>query len=584
MIRSWYDAVHDWAITAGVRHKAKINLKKVNGDPAQGEAHGLFLYHQDSDAIERHFQRLVSETEGLIIWHRLFNPDGGGAPKTDVIYRHPALSMPSRYGEMNRNRGIQGGLADVAILPSVIATDAPFVWVMEYDVDFAGHWGAFFEAFADNRADYLGSMIASYYQSKTWSHWRKHSAPNHIHPFRRFRAFNPLIRLSRRFAISYMDTLEEPGWHGHYEFTLPTIAVNNGFAVEEIGGHWPFCPSSRRGKYYTAPDTQDLKGKASFVWRPIFPALYVDQPDIFPQAGLLYHPCKIEVQDWTKVRLLRKAQFTIGASELSAAVVMCTYNGARHLEEQLESLLKQSRLPDALFIGDDASSDDTLAIIRKFAQNAPFLVKVIERPKRIGFAANFKSTTNAALESKVKYDLLFFCDQDDVWDEQKIELVCNAAQSTNALAYSHDLTIFFDGERAGKSMIPSYFEHLRTLGLSPHLCCKGCALTVRTDLIRELGWPENEKMSHDAWLAMITTGLGRRETISAPLIKHRIYGKNASSWIISPEEAQKRASAPLDKPFESMLDFYGHHWSSEQIEMLRACLKTIGSHITNANQ
>src|ERR1017187_5313662 len=51
-------------------------------------------------------------------------------------------------------------------------------------------------------------------------------------------------------------------------------------------------------------------------------------------------------------------------NDLNVSVAMCTYNGARFLNDQLESIASQSRLPDELILCDDCSSDDTVAIAR----------------------------------------------------------------------------------------------------------------------------------------------------------------------------------------------------------------------------
>ena len=67
----------------------------------------------------------------------------------------------------------------------------------------------------------------------------------------------------------------------------------------------------------------------------------------------------------------------------SLSVALCTYNGARFLPAQLESLAAQSRLPDELVIRDDGSSDQTLAILGEFAARAPFATRSSAGPTAI---------------------------------------------------------------------------------------------------------------------------------------------------------------------------------------------------------
>lgn len=100
---------------------------------------------------------------------------------------------------------------------------------------------------------------------------------------------------------------------------------------------------------------------------------------------------------------------------MTISIALATYNGARHLRNQLESLESQTRPPDELVVSDDGSSDGTQEIVRSFARAAQFEVKLIEQPTRLGFADNFFA---AAFACSSRY--LAFCDQDDVWLPQKL--------------------------------------------------------------------------------------------------------------------------------------------------------------------
>ncbi len=104
---------------------------------------------------------------------------------------------------------------------------------------------------------------------------------------------------------------------------------------------------------------------------------------------------------------------------MKTSIVLASYNGEQYLIEQLNSFLKQSILPDELIISDDNSNDGTDLIIDNFILIAPF--KVIKaKNKYKGYNSNF--------ENGFKYvtgDIIFISDQDDVWKENKIEVVLN---------------------------------------------------------------------------------------------------------------------------------------------------------------
>src|SRR2546423_1377038 len=93
-------------------------------------------------------------------------------------------------------------------------------------------------------------------------------------------------------------------------------------------------------------------------------------------------------------------------------VIICTYNGAPFILEQLRTILAQTARVDKISIYDDRSLDDTIARVQAFIdgltpdERASFNVHV--NPRNLGFARNFMAGVGAATE-----DILFLCDQDD---------------------------------------------------------------------------------------------------------------------------------------------------------------------------
>jgi glycosyltransferase involved in cell wall biosynthesis len=73
----------------------------------------------------------------------------------------------------------------------------------------------------------------------------------------------------------------------------------------------------------------------------------------------------------------------------SISVAMATFNGAAHLEPQWASILAQSRLPSELVMSDDGSDDGTRAQLERFAAVAPFPVRMLHGPERLGVTRNF---------------------------------------------------------------------------------------------------------------------------------------------------------------------------------------------------
>ena len=105
---------------------------------------------------------------------------------------------------------------------------------------------------------------------------------------------------------------------------------------------------------------------------------------------------------------------------MSISVLMCTYNGEKYIEEQLISIYEQTYKPDEVLIFDDCSTDSTVYIIRSFIKKynleKSWILEINEKNK--GYVKNFKNGIN-----KVKGDFIFFSDQDDVWNKNKIQSI-----------------------------------------------------------------------------------------------------------------------------------------------------------------
>jgi hypothetical protein len=102
--------------------------------------------------------------------------------------------------------------------------------------------------------------------------------------------------------------------------------------------------------------------------------------------------------------------------DTQVSVVMCTCNGERFLLEQLSSIAGQTLLPMELVVCDDVSTDQTLSLLRLFADSAPFPVRIHCNAERLGSTRNFQQGIQLA-----HGELLALCDQDDLWKPDKLE-------------------------------------------------------------------------------------------------------------------------------------------------------------------
>jgi len=210
---------------------------------------------------------------------------------------------------------------------------------------------------------------------------------------------------------------------------------------------------------------------------------------------------------------------------MKISIAMATYNGARYLQAQLESLACQTRLPDELVITDDGSSDDTLSIIQQFAATAPFKVVWEQNGRNLGYAGNF----NKAL-SKTTGALVFLSDQDDVWFPEKLEVVERAAKGSGALVLMNDAA-FVDEALNDLSM--TKLGQLRAGGFSEEAFVMGCCAAIRREFL-DLCMPiPTDFPSHDVWIVSIADGMGRREILRDVLQWYRRHDKNESQSLFN---------------------------------------------------
>ena len=106
------------------------------------------------------------------------------------------------------------------------------------------------------------------------------------------------------------------------------------------------------------------------------------------------------------------------SSNLTCSVAMATYKGAKYVLEQLRSIEAQTVLPDEVVICDDVSPDDTVAVIQEYSKTSKLNIRLYQNEKNLGFRKNFEKAI-----SLCACDVVFLCDQDDVWVNTKVERV-----------------------------------------------------------------------------------------------------------------------------------------------------------------
>ncbi len=235
---------------------------------------------------------------------------------------------------------------------------------------------------------------------------------------------------------------------------------------------------------------------------------------------------------------------------LTCGVALCTFNGRSYLDEQLASLLDQERRPDRIVIYDDGSVDGTWEFVQEWAQNAALPVSVYRHPERMGYIKNFEAAVQA-----LDTDLIFLCDQDDIWLPNKIALMANEFAKHPDLLLLHTNAKLVNA--AAQDLGVSLFEALRLseserravlAGNALEILCRRNLVTGATAAFRrcllDIALPFPAALVHDEWLAIAAATHGRMSLLDTPTILYRQHANNALGMPLSKWRIWQLLSAP----------------------------------------
>lgn len=220
---------------------------------------------------------------------------------------------------------------------------------------------------------------------------------------------------------------------------------------------------------------------------------------------------------------------------MSTAVLLAVYNGSAHLPALLDSLRAQTDTDFSVLIQDDGSDDDSVAVLKSYCTEDPRFAFGNEQGKHLGPVGNFVSLIRQA-----SADYLLLCDQDDIWEREKVQLLKeeirhleNQYSSDTPLLVHSDCSLI---DRDGNLIGDSFFRHqgwdpaVRTL---PPLLVQnnvtGCTLIMNTalkDLIA-MHARSKELFMHDWFVALTAASFGKIGFVDRPLTRYRQHGDNA---------------------------------------------------------
>lgn len=215
--------------------------------------------------------------------------------------------------------------------------------------------------------------------------------------------------------------------------------------------------------------------------------------------------------------------------KITAAI--CTYNGEKYILEQLNSILNQSVKVDEIIICDDCSTDKTVEIVNSLVESNPRIIQFHINEETLRVNKNFEKALSLSTG-----DYIFFSDQDDIWETNKVALILKIFKEnpTAQGVFSNAHLIDDEGKKRGskslwdnvlfiENMIKSqkdlysYISNIRNMVTGATLCIK----KGTKDII--FPFPDVKVMYHDEWIALILAYKNTLFYSTENLISYRVH-------------------------------------------------------------
>lgn len=213
---------------------------------------------------------------------------------------------------------------------------------------------------------------------------------------------------------------------------------------------------------------------------------------------------------------------------------MATYNGGKFLKEQLNSLFYQTKTPDEIIVVDDGSTDNTLAILKEFSTTLNLFIYV--NTSHLGVNGNFEKGLNLC-----SGDYIMFCDQDDYWLPNKIELMYKKMleiedKTIPCIVSSRDTYADISLKESPQlNPYPSYIFYPKNNcdyreTVIKHLS-QGCAMMLNRKCLDYILPIPKDKVCYDYYIGFLIAMIGRKYDMKESLMLYRVHGNNVTATI-----------------------------------------------------
>ena len=252
------------------------------------------------------------------------------------------------------------------------------------------------------------------------------------------------------------------------------------------------------------------------------------------------------------------------------SVAMATYNGASYIKEQLDSIMSQTRAVDEVIICDDCSKDNTVAIVKKYIQQNQLQSKwrIEINKKNLGFGSNFIQAVR-----RTTGELIFFCDQDDIWVKDRIEVM-------EALMEDHPEILMLGSEyepfestqdayKASAKDLAAFkndhtIEHVKLQAKSIFIGNLGCCMCIRRGFLNQIMPYWYEGWAHDEFVWKLALCLDGAYVYHGITLRRRLHSANTSMGKMRDRIKRVKFLEELLKSHEATLRFARDHRMNEK--------------------
>lgn len=217
------------------------------------------------------------------------------------------------------------------------------------------------------------------------------------------------------------------------------------------------------------------------------------------------------------------------------AIVLCTFNGSKYIEALMDSIIVQTYENWELWISDDGSKDNTISVVRQYAEFYPEKIHILPEHAPLGACTNFLKTLTGAQLNEAEYYM--FADQDDVWFPDKIEKLVAAMRmeeqserkKTPLLIHS-DCRVTDQNLQTIASSFTEYMGYNQSMKSLPHLLVQnnvvGASVLFNRALRNRIHSVPQSAVMHDHWIALVAAAFGRIGYLPEATYDYRQHAEN----------------------------------------------------------